>query len=109
MVWKCHCFFFALHVFPQEDKWCPLTETSSMAFSPPVICQSPQIPQHREDENAAPFGYYHAEKPGVNRRMEKNHVADILSEPLMNKFSTVKTTWVSAHASLSNGRRKNNM
>lgn len=47
---KCHCFSWHLHVSPPEDKWCPLTETSPMAFSPPVICQSPQITQHSQEK-----------------------------------------------------------
>lgn len=105
VVQKCHCLSFHSHVFPPEDKRCPLTETSSMAFPPPVICQSPQTTKHTEwKKNVAPFGCYHAEKRGVNRSTEGKKKrepcgGDFLSKPLMNKFSTVTTTRVSAHAS----------
>lgn len=76
-----------------------------MAFSPPVICQSPQITQHSEERNTAPFGYYHAEEQGVNRRKKKKRGRDFL-RATDEQISAVKTTWVSTHASPSNGRRK---
>lgn len=90
---KCHCFFWHLHVspLPPEDKWCPLTATSPMAFSPPVICQSPLITQHewRKKKKEALFGYYNAVKQGFNRRKKKRRRV-FPSKPLMNKFPLSK-------------------
>lgn len=84
-----------------------------MAFSPPVICQSPQITQHSQEKVRHHLVIFMQRnkvliEKKINNNNNKKHVAEIFLflQATDEQISTVKTTWVSAHASPSNGRRK---